>query len=72
MITTIEEDNVIDFFFENGKYLGYAYKEVDGYYVFESTMNSNGFWTSHSLRLVADKLDEVNKEWDEQVKQQLK
>lgn len=69
MITTIESGNVIDFFFENGKYLGYAYREVDGYYVFQSSLSQRyGFWTSYSLRMIADKLDELNKEWDEQLK----
>lgn len=59
MITTIEEGNVIDFFYDNGKYLGFAYKEIDGYYVFEQ--KGSGFWTSYSLRMVADKLEELNK-----------
>jgi hypothetical protein len=67
MITTIEDGNAIDFFFDSKKYLGYAYREADGYYVFENALQ-NGFFTSYSLRMIADKLDELNKEWDEQVK----
>ena len=58
-------DNTKKHFWYEGKYLGYAYMEVDGYYVFIFDNPTSGAWASYSLRWVADALDEINKEWDE-------
>jgi hypothetical protein len=61
--------------------LGYAYKEVDGFYVFVTgtRLNSNdppkkeyGYWDAWILRGIADLLDEHNKEWNEQIQKELK
>lgn len=59
----------IDFHFKpNGVYLGYAYKEVDGYYVFVFSEKIGGAWTDYALGEIADNLTDLNKEWDKQVK----
>lgn len=50
----------------NYKLIGELIKDVDGYFYFWPEDN-NGAWASHNLRELADKLDELNKEWDEQV-----
>lgn len=51
-------------FWDNGKYLGYCYVEVDGYYVFVNDPTNNGAWSDYVLRAIADVLTELNKEWD--------
>jgi len=56
--------------FVNGVKLGYAYAEVDGYYVFVPETR-NGFWSSYTLRMIAERLDELNAEWDLKVKTDL-
>jgi hypothetical protein len=54
----------------NQKYLGIVTVQEDGYFGYYSTEPS-GYWSSYALRLIADKLDEMNKEWDEQVKKDI-
>jgi hypothetical protein len=65
MITTNNIGHRVLFHF--GKVLlGYAYREVDGYYVFMAK-NNDSFWSDHVLREIADKLTELNSDWDKQV-----
>jgi hypothetical protein len=47
--------------------IGYLIMDIDGYYYFDYTTQANGFWTSHSLRMIADLLDEVNKSHDDNI-----
>lgn len=54
----------------NEKKIGVFVVQDDGYYGFYTEDNS-GYWSSYSLRLIADKLDEFNKEWDDQVKRDI-
>jgi hypothetical protein len=58
---------------DNQKYLGDLIKEADGYYHWWMTVEclSRGSWPSYVLREIADKLDELNKEWDEEVRRGL-
>jgi len=42
---------------------------VDGYFYFWPVDN-NGAWSSYHLREVANKLDEINKEWHQQVEKE--
>jgi hypothetical protein len=51
----------------NDIYLGNAEMEVDGFYNFWFSKDINGYWTSHSLRLIAEMLDELNKEWNDKI-----
>jgi hypothetical protein len=46
--------------------------DVDGYYYFDHTTQENGFWTSHSLRMIADLLDDINKPHDDKIKEYFK
>jgi len=55
----------------NTKYLGMAEMDESGFYNFYSNDNS-GYWPSYALRLIADKLDELNKEWSDYIKENLK
>ena len=61
MILTKKEDNKIYFSWSNDIPLGYAYKEVDGYYVFIFE-GRYGFWREYSLKAISDKLIELNKD----------
>lgn len=52
---------------ERGSELGDVYREVDGYLVFVPKAVS-GFYNEYSLRLIADFLENANKEHDTRVK----
>jgi hypothetical protein len=53
----------------NGKYLGKASLDVDGMYYYWPCEKLSGSWSSYSLREIADRLDELNKEYEESVKE---
>jgi len=57
------------FYWDNGAYLGCTTLDIDGYYYFNTNVNGN--WSAYALRCIAEKLDELNKDWDEKVKQNL-
>lgn len=50
----------------NDAEMGEFYQEIDGYYVFDPILKS-GYWPSEMLRAIADELDNLNKEWNEEV-----
>lgn len=52
-------------------YLGDVFMDEAGYYNFWPSNDNPGFWSSYSLKVIAEQLDELNKEWDEQIKQDL-
>ena len=56
---------------EKGKVLGTFEMDVDGYFYFWRNEKLTGCDSSNILRGIADKLDEVNKEWDEYLKNNL-
>jgi hypothetical protein len=39
--------------------------DVDGYYYFWPS--NDGCWPSHIMRSIANKLDEINKKWNDEV-----
>ena len=49
--------------------IGYLIMDVDGYYYFDHTTQENGFWTSHSLTMIADLLDDINKPHNDNIKE---
>jgi hypothetical protein len=53
----------------NRKYLGKFIMDVDGFYYYWPCEKLTGSWSSYSLRGIADKLDELNKEYEENVKE---
>ena len=55
----------------NGKLIGELIMDVDGYFYFWPADN-NGAWAANHLRELANKLDELNKEWNKQVEKELK
>jgi hypothetical protein len=54
----------------NGKFIGEFIMDVDGYFYFWSE-NNLGAWPSYLLRDIADKMDELNKSWNEQLEKEL-
>jgi hypothetical protein len=54
-------------YFNDIIYLGDAEMEVDGFYNFWFSKDMSGYWTSHSLRLIAEMLDDLNKEWNDKI-----
>jgi len=52
-----------------GKYLGKFIMDVDGFYYYWPCEKLTGSWSSYSLRGIADKLDELNKEYEENIKE---
>ena len=63
-------DGVYSVYF-NKKKLGAFVMQEDDYFGFYPD-DLKGYWSSHSLRLIADKLDEVNQAWDEHIKENIK
>lgn len=56
---------------ETDVYLGNFIRDVDGYFVFFIDDKNNGSWDVYTLRLVADELDKLNKEWNEFIMENL-
>lgn len=59
-----------EIFFENGVKIGALIMCEDGYYNFFPELRG-GYWTSYIMREIADKVDEINKPWDEKIQQEL-
>lgn len=51
---------------ENGIKLGEILPKEDGYFDFWPDLNG-GYWPSYMLRTIADKIDELNKPWNDEV-----
>ena len=56
----------------NNRIIGYFIMDLDGYYYFDYDTDTNGLWTSHSLRMVADLLEEINKPHDDKINEYFK
>jgi hypothetical protein len=57
---------------ENGKQIGTFELGIDGMFYFWNNIDSYGSWTSYSLRLIADKLYEINKPFREAIAEYFK
>jgi hypothetical protein len=68
--TNYDIDGVHAVYF-NKKRLGAFVVQEDGYYGFYADEPA-GYWSSYALRLIADKLDEFNKTWDDHIKENIK
>ena len=62
-----KKNNIYDVIFYTGTFLGTFQKDMDGYFKYWPPLR-NGYWSAHVLRAIADKLDELNKEWDDEVR----
>jgi len=52
--------------------IGYFIMDIDGFYYFDYITTPNGLWTSYSLRVVADLLEEMNKPYEDKIKEYFK
>lgn len=52
---------------ENGKHIGTFELGIDGMFYFWGNTDNYGSWTSYSLRAIADKLDKINKPFQDTV-----
>jgi hypothetical protein len=52
--------------------LGYFTMDIDGFYYFDFVTAPNGLWTSYSLRMVANLLEEMNKPHEDNIKEYFK
>ena len=64
------KDGEYTVYFNKRKIIGSFIRQDDGYYGYE-TIETSGYWSSYALRGIADALDDLNKEWDEQIKKHL-
>lgn len=55
----------------SGVNVGEAYPLDDGFYYYDGGSTS-GVMSAFSMRTIADKLDEMNKEWSDQIDRDLK
>ena len=55
-----------------GMYLGAFELDMDGFYYFCCNSSKSGCWGSNELRLIADKLDEVNKPYNDSLNEYFK
>lgn len=66
-----KKDGGHEVFAHNGVKIGNFLVEVDGYYNWWPLKDRGGYIPAYMLRALADCLDELNKEWDEQVHKEL-
>lgn len=58
--------DVIDVTYNSGAFLGQFYIEVDGFWVFEPH-TKGGCWSGQVLKMLHEKLQELNKGWEEEL-----
>jgi len=63
-------DGIYTVYFNKKKVIGSFVMQDDGYFGYYPNEIS-GYWSSHALRLVANELDELNKEWNEYIEKNL-
>lgn len=71
LILKKQPNNTYTVYYTNGTNIGTFEPAEDGYLYFGINPDGSGYWNANILRLIADKLDEMNKKWDEQVKKEL-
>lgn len=71
MIKTVKQGDKIKFYWENGSYMGYVYKEIDGFYTYVIE-DKGGTIDAYVLRALANKIDKLNKPWNDQINEYFK
>jgi hypothetical protein len=56
--------------FFGDKFIGDIIMDVDGYFYYLPS-DERGTWSAWTMRLIADKLDELNKPWDDYIQKNL-
>lgn len=65
MITTKQTNSNLHEASFNENPIGHFVRDVDGYFYYSPS--ADGLWGEYELRLIADKLKEMNAEWDAEV-----
>lgn len=66
----VKQEDRINFLVKGGgRCVGHAYREVDGYYVFDFENSTGGVWSDYTLIEIGNKLRELNKDWDKELKE---
>lgn len=52
---------------DNGVHIGDFEKNVDGFFYWWPVKGKDGSWSSEFLRLIVEKLEELNKKWEEEI-----
>lgn len=55
----------------NGVDLGNFIRDIDGFFYFDP-IRKDGYWSSYSMRLVSNKLDELNKPYNDELDEYFK
>lgn len=55
----------------NNKSVGEFIRDVDGYFYYWPNPSLKGSWNSNALKLIADELDKINKEYEVHLMQHL-
>lgn len=72
MITLDKMNNSYYWVCQETQYIGNFVMDVDGFFYYSPSKKLDGLWSEHSMREVADKLKELNKDWEEQIDRQMK
>jgi len=64
LLKLVKNESVYCVYFYNDVYLGNFEKVEDGYYVYWPELARHGYFTGYVLEAIADKLYELNKDWD--------
>ena len=68
-LQVIKHEDKSEGVYVNGKLIGQVMRFEDGYYSFMNLDGYQGSWSSYDLRVIPDLLDDLNKPWDNQVKE---
>jgi hypothetical protein len=50
-------------------YIGDFYREIDGFWVYNPSKGGGGYFDAPFLRILADKLDELNEPWNKHLEE---
>jgi hypothetical protein len=57
-------------YWRNSKHIGDFIRDVDGYFYYWA--NDYGCWSSNTLRVIAEKLEEINEPYEKEVEEYFK
>ncbi len=67
----VKDGNLTKVFYTNGHYMGDIFAKEDGFYDWWPEKSNGGYIPAWILRELADTLDELNKDWQEEIEANL-
>lgn len=58
-------------YFDKSKNIGKFIQDVDGFYYYHPKLKGGGLWSEHTMRMIADKLKNLNKPWNDYIEKNL-